>query len=68
MHYNGHGTDVNFGEDETEAGKWACKNGEFITIEEILNTIDDNLKNKILFVKIIADNCHGSGAYHRMVE
>ena len=37
-----------------------------ITIEEIISTIDDNLIKKVSFVKIIADNCGGSGQEERL--
>ena len=69
MWYNGHGTvRPKDSKQKHEAGKWVCSNNEFIAIEEVLRTIDVNLKSQVKSVAITADCCGGSGAYERLVR
>ena len=57
--------------DETnkeDAGKWLCEHGEFITIEDILETIRDSTDGRDRFVVIQADCPGAAGMLHRLVQ
>ena len=74
VHYNGHATVVtkaefNRGVNEShEAGKWVCSNNQYITIEEVIETIDTNANTSIWHVYIKSDCCGAGGAYDRLVK
>ena len=55
-------------EEAHEAGKWCCDDGEYITIEEVLQIIDDNLTQNLKRVFIHADCCGAGGAHVRLVK
>ena len=67
VHYTGPATV----RDETikeDAGKWLCDHGEFITIEDILETIRDSTKGTERMVVIQADCPGAAGIYHRLIK
>ena len=67
IHFNGISSIVL--NDQTKSGRWLCAKGEFIAIEELLQTCNDShLGADRIHVWLISDCCGAGGVVHRLMK